>query len=305
MRAVIVGAVGSTAVAIEEVGNAHGWTLPLVVTLPDELRGRHSDFHDLEPLAARAGARLHRAGNSNEPDTIAAIRAVDPDYVLVIGWSQICRREFLDVCRGKTIGYHPAPLPRLRGRAAIPWTILLNEPITAGSLFWLAEGTDTGDILRQEFFHVARRETAQTLYDRHMSALRSMLQGVLPELASGIERRVAQDERYATWAARRTERDGLIDWRSSAEAIDRLVRAVGRPYPGAFTHFSGEKLVVWRASAVSEGEQHHAMPGQVVALGENSLTVQTGRGLLEIQEWQHGEGSRPPRLHQVLGGIDR
>lgn len=301
MRAVIVGAVESSAVAIEEIAHARDWTLPLVVTLPTELRGRHSDFFDLEALAAQAGARLHRASSSNQPDVIDAIRAVAPDYILVIGWSQICRQEFLDLCPGKTIGYHPAPLPRLRGRAAIPWTILSSEPITAGSLFWLSEGTDTGEILRQEFFHVARRETAQTLYDKHMSALRTMLQGVLPELASGFERRVEQDERYATWAAKRTPRDGLIDWHSSAEAIDRLIRAVGKPYPGAFTHLSGEKLVIWRASPLSEGERHHAMPGQIVALPGHSVTVQTGHGLLEIQEWHHGEDLKAPRLHQVLG----
>lgn len=290
---------------IEEVGKAPGWTVPLVVTLPDELRARHSDFYDLEPLAEAAGAKIHRAANSNDSATIAAIRAARPDYIFVIGWSQICRPEFLDICPGKAIGYHPAPLPRLRGRAAIPWTILLDEPITASSLFWLADGTDTGELLRQEFFHVATDETAQTLYDKHMSALRSMLSAALPELASGVERRIPQDDRYATYAAKRTPRDGLIDWRSSAQEIDRLVRAVGRPYPGAFTDVAGKKLIIWSTSPVGGADRHHAMPGQIVACEGGSLTVQTGDGLLAIHEWQTAEDDKPPRLHQLLGLVDR
>lgn len=302
MCAVIVGAVGSTAVTIEEVGNAPGWSVPLIVTLPDELRARHSDFHDLAPLAEKAGAEILRAASSNDPQTIAAIRAARPDYLFVIGWSQICHPEFLGICPGKAIGYHPAPLPRLRGRAAIPWTILLGEPITAGSLFWLAGGTDTGDLLRQEFFHVASDETAQTLYDKHMSALRSMLSVTLPELAKGTERRIPQDDRYATYAAKRTPRDGLIDWRSGANEIERLVRAVGRPYPGAFTGLAGRKLIIWSASPAGGAGRYHAMPGQIVACEGGSLTVQTGSGLLEIHEWQAAEDVKP-RLHQLLGAI--
>ena len=304
MRAVIVGAVGSTAVAIEEVGNAPGWSLPLVVTLPDELHVRHSDFYNLGPLAESVGAMIHRAASSNDPETIAAIRAVDPHYIFVIGWSQICHPEFLGICPGKAIGYHPAPLPRLRGRAAIPWTILLDEAITAGSLFWLADGTDTGEILRQTFFHVARDETAQTLYDKHMAALQSMLSAALPELAGGVEQRIPQDDRYVTWAAKRTPRDGLINWHDSAEQIDRLVRAVGRPYPGAFTTLAGKKLIIWSALLVGGAERYHATAGQIVAREDGALIVQTGSGLLAVREWQAADDAKAPRLHQVLGVAD-
>src|SRR3546814_1672498 len=37
-----------------------------------------------------------------------------------------------------------SPLPRLRGRGVIPWTILADEPITAGTLFWIDDGVDSG-----------------------------------------------------------------------------------------------------------------------------------------------------------------
>src|SRR3546814_17829006 len=77
-----------------------------------------------------------------------------------MGWSQICGPAFRALFPDRAIGYHPAALPRLRGRAAIPWTILQQEPITAGTLFWIDAGTDTGDIADQQFFHVAPDETA-------------------------------------------------------------------------------------------------------------------------------------------------
>ena len=82
------------------------------------------------------------------------------------------------------VGYHPAPLPRLRGRAVIPWTILLDEKITASSLFWIDEGVDSGPLLAQRFFHIAPDETAATLYARHMTALDAMLREVRDEVGN-------------------------------------------------------------------------------------------------------------------------
>ncbi|WP_395327319.1 formyltransferase family protein [Novosphingobium sp. BL-8H] len=300
LRAVVVGAVGSTAVLVEELAAAAGWELPLVVSLPEELFKRHSDLVDLRPHAARAGARMAAVARTNDPETLLLIRAAKPDYVFVVGWSQLCGPDFLGIGAKGSIGYHPAPLPRLRGRAAIPWTILLDEPISASSLFWIGAGTDDGDILAQRYFHVARDETAQGLYDKHMDALRLMLRDVLPKLAAGEQPRTVQDERYATWATRRTPADGAIDWRRPAVEIDRLVRAVGRPYPGAFTRQGDRRITVWATRPVAGAERHHALPGQIVARQGRVLTVQTGDGLLDLVDWEI-EGTSPA-LHAILEG---
>lgn len=300
MRAVVVGAVGSTEVVLNAFAEAEDWDVALVVTLPLELKERHSDFVDLGPQAEALGAAVLRAAKTNVPETLDAIREARPDYIFVVGWSQLCGPDFLAIRPGKVIGYHPAALPRLRGRAALPWTILLDEKITAGSLFWMEEGTDDGDILAQSYFHLAPDETAAELYDKHMVALCQMLDESLPILAAGREPRQKQDERYATWAAKRTARDGLIDWRDDARAIDRLVRAVGRPYPGAFTHAGQGKLTIWKSEPVGGANLHHAAPGQIVARAGDTLTVQTGSGLLRVLEWE-SENEKTPLMHAILG----
>lgn len=300
MRAVVVGAVGSTEVVLDAFAAAQGWAVPLVVTLPLELQSRHSDFVDLGPQADALGSKVLRTSKTNDADTLQAIRDAGPDYIFVVGWSQLCKSEFLAIRPRKVIGYHPAALPRLRGRAALPWTILLDEKITAGSLFWMEEGTDDGDLLAQSYFHLAPDETAAELYDKHMAALRAMLDECLPQLASGKETRRVQDERYATWAAKRTPRDGLIDWSQDARSIDRLVRAVGKPYPGAFTFDGDRKLVIWSSTPIDGPSRYHAAPGQIVARQDGTLVVQTGSGLLRANKWEC-EGDTAPRLHAYLG----
>lgn len=300
MRAIIVGAVESTRVAIEAFEDSPA-QLALVVTLPLEAAKRHSDFVDLAKAASARGAEVHRTRQVNTAETLAIIADARPDVIFVVGWSQICKPEFLGLVPGRVIGYHPAPIPRLRGRAAIPWTILLDEPISAGTLFWMDDGVDSGAILEQHFFHVAPDETAQTLYDKHMVALGAMMRSALAALSSGSARKAPQDERCATYATRRTAADGRIDWRMPAADVDRLIRAVGRPYPGAFTTTGGEQLTVWRSSLSAAQPTYHALPGQIVAIDERRLTVNTGRGLLCIEEWETS-GERGPAMHSILGG---
>ncbi|WP_343517620.1 formyltransferase family protein [Sphingomonas sp.] len=301
MRALLIGAVEGTRVAANAIAGTPGWDLAAIATLPPELAARHSDFVDLAPVAARHGASLIPVAQCNAPAFLEEMRRIAADIVFVIGWSQICGPEFRAAAGGRVVGYHPAPLPRLRGRAVIPWTILLDEKITASSLFWIDDGIDSGPLLAQRFFHVAPGETAATLYAKHMAVLDAMLRELLPRLARGPVPGDAQDEAVATWATRRRPSDGRIDWRAPAEEIERLVRAVGRPYPGAFSEAGGDRITIWSARACACADRQHASPGQVILHDAEGFAVRCGDGrALHIVEFETA-APRAPALHSVLG----
>lgn len=301
MRALVVGAVEGTQVAVQTIAAVPGWTVCGVMTLPPDKSARHSDFVDLGADAEEAGAQLIYAANSNSDEACKAVAGLAPDYTFVIGWSQICGPEFRAAANGNVIGYHPAPLPRLRGRATLPWTILLDEKITASTLFWIDDGVDSGDILAQKFFHVAPRENAASLYQKHMLALKAILQTALPALKAGEEVRQVQDPECATYATKRVPADGRIDWHRPASEIDRLIRAVGRPYPGAFTHFKDGQIMIY-ASNIRDGAGLHAMPGQIVARQDGGFTVMCGDGaILDVEDYEYPDGDSLPLLHTVLG----
>jgi methionyl-tRNA formyltransferase len=301
MRALVVGAVEGTRVAAQAIADCPGWTLGGIMTLRPDLAGRHSDFADLSDLAAASQAELIQVASSNAPEACSRLAALAPDYTFVIGWSQICGPEFRAAAGGKVVGYHPAALPRLRGRATLPWTILLDEKITGSSLFWIDDGVDSGDILAQRFFHVAPRETAASLYAKHMDALREILGEALTRLAAGEQPRTPQDPALATYATRRRPEDGRIDWSRPAAEIDRLVRAVGRPYPGAFSDLGERRLTIWSAEPES-GAGLHAIPGQVVALGGEGFSVACGDGsVIRVTDFTSDPTDSLPGMHAILG----
>lgn len=299
-RALLIGAVETTRIAFDAITRHPGWEVTAVVTLAPTLAGRHSDYVDLEPAAREQGCPVIHVDNINHEDALFAIRDIGADIAFVMGWSQICGPAFRDLFPDRVVGYHPAALPRLRGRAAIPWTILQQEPITAGTLFWIDAGTDTGAILDQHYFHVAPTETAASLYARHMQALAVMLDRSLGRMAAGEMPRTVQDEACATWAARRTPMDGLIDWRQSAPDVLRLIRATGHPYPGAFTRSNGADLRIWAAALSDMGGRHAALPGQVILRTADSFTVLCGQATALTVSHYSGL-DKPPKLHAILG----
>ena len=301
MKAILVGAVESTKIALTCLAASPKWDLAAVFTLPPDLSGRHSDFVDLAEDAERAGTRIVRTANINSDAALQAIREMEPDYIFVIGWSQICGEQFRATASKGVVGYHPAPLPRLRGRAVIPWTILLDEPISASSLFLIDEGVDSGPLLGQRYFHLAPDETAATLYAKHMARLEEILPLVLEDIASGSPTLSIQDERCATYAARRRPEDGLIDWAQPASAVWRCVRACGDPYPGAWTSYGDDRIVIEAAVPIPLHHHAAALAGQIVERGEGGFTVKCGddQGLL-VSRWRTAR-EKPLPNHAILG----
>ena len=297
MRIAFVGAVEGSQVALEALVAA-GATPVLVMTLPPEASGRHSDFADLAAPARAAGAAVHFATDINAPETVTALQHVRPDLTMVIGWSQICRGPFREVARLGTLGYHPAPLPRFRGRAVIPWTIIANESETGSTIFRLDEGVDSGPILAQELFAVAPDETARSLYEKHKRSLARLVPQAVAAVREG-NGGTPQDHALASYCAKRTADDGLIDWHEPAADILRLIRAVGDPYPGAFTFGNGERIVIEAARAFAPKGRYLGMPGQVQSHTDNGFTILCGDGAtVEATAWC-GPGAKP-KIHTKL-----
>jgi methionyl-tRNA formyltransferase len=195
-------------------------------------------------------------------------------------------------------------LPRDRGRAVIPWTILQGRTATASTLFWIDEGMDSGDILAQEPVAVAADETAATLYAKHMAALDRMVSRLVPALRDGTAPRRPQDHSRATWCARRTAADGLIDWSRPAREVWALVRAAGAPYPGAFTFAGGARVTILEADYAGPAP-YVGLDGQVQALLPAGALVRCGDGEhLLVKTVRQGDGA-PAAAAAVLKNHSR
>lgn len=224
-----------------------GGELDLLITLKDEKAQNKSGRIYLDDIAEGYKIPLLKINNINEDKVINAVKRKEIDWLFIIGWSQIARKEILEAPTKGCIGMHPTLLPRGRGRASIPWAILKGLDKTGVTMFRLDEGIDTGDILGQIEIPIHSRMSATELYEKvnqtHIRLIEKYWDAVIHDRLT-MEK---QDDALASiWEGRKPE-DGRIVETMSMEEAERMVRAVTHPYPGAFYYTEEEKVTVWSA----------------------------------------------------------
>jgi len=256
-----------------------------IVTLPGPIDPNRSGQCPFDDVAARLSATLVETRDVNSDQTVAAVRALEPELIFVVGWSQLLREPFIELASEGVFGMHPTLLPRHRGRAPIPWTILTGLARTGVTLFEITDPTaDSGAIVGQVEVDVPPDETATSLFARLAEAHVSLLGDLVPQLVARSAPRMAQDPTRASSWPRRTPADGIIDWETRARNLYDCVRAQTRPYPGAFTYLGDEKVIVWGARPVELPEA--APAGTIVEIHDEGPVVACGEGGLVLEEIQ-------------------
>jgi methionyl-tRNA formyltransferase len=275
------------------------------VTLKPALAATRSGPGDYRALCHRSGLPLYEIANINDEASLQLLRGLELDVLFVIGWSQILAPATLRSARIGVIGAHASLLPHNRGSAPVNWALIRGERMTGNSLMWLAEGVDAGDLIDQTAFCISPYDTCATLYDRVAESNRDMLLRVLPRILAGERPGVAQRHTNEPVLPRRRPADGLVDWSRDGVTIYNFVRALTRPYPGAFSWLDAKRWTIWQAALLPgpiagtrPGEilgpvvcPDEAACGQVVACGAGAIL------LLELQA-DDGEVLRGQRLSE-------
>lgn len=243
---------------------------------------RNVRFADIPTWCAQHGTQVLRF---NSYEQIAGdLECRDIPVCLVAGWYHMLPRRFRDRFERSCIGFHASLLPQLRGGAPLNWAILAGLSNTGVTMLQLADGIDDGPIFGRRSFPIGPRSTIAELVAKSGEACVSLVGEFLPAIIAGQCMPHAQSGE-PSYGLQRQPEDGRIKWTWTAEAIDRLVRAVGRPYGGAFCEFAGQRIHVWRTEPLANGPRVHGIPGQILRLPSMEHPgVVTGDGILVIFE---------------------
>tara|TARA_Y100001949_G_scaffold176568_1_gene190494 strand:+ start:3412 stop:4329 length:918 start_codon:yes stop_codon:yes gene_type:complete len=256
-----------------------GIDVSIIFSYNDSTRKRYSDNASFENLAEKFSIQNIQVGNINETQNIKILEEISPDLILVMGWSQIINDSILNIPKIGVIGSHPTELPKYRGRAPIPWTILKNLKESALTLFYMSSGIDNGDILDQKKFSISDIDDATSIYEKIILLGKEMLLENLPLLEMGTATRMKQDEtKFIEYWKKRTPEDGHINWSSDGKEILNLIRATTHPYPGAYTFFKNSKLCIWKAEYLDKKNNTVGM----LNVEKDGVEIGTGNGVIKI-----------------------
>ena len=286
MRLVFAGTPEFAAAALSALLEARH-DVALVLTQPDRPAGRglRPAESAVKRLAADAGLPVRQPATLRDPATQAELSALRPDALVVAAYGLIVPAAVLAIPSLGAINIHASLLPRWRGAAPIQRALLAGDLSTGITIMRMDAGLDTGPMLLQRSIAIAADETAGSLHDRLAALGAQCIVEALPRIAAGALTPVPQDEARACYAAKIEKREARLDWRMSAAALERQVRAFN-PYPGATAGIHGTVLKIWRA-AVAQGE---GSPGEVLAAGSDGIRVACGAGALRLESLQRPGG---------------
>jgi len=240
-------------------------------------------FDSVAELAASKGIPTFAPEDINHPLWVKRIKALSPDIIFSFYYRKMVKQPILDIPPAGCLNLHGSLLPRYRGRCPINWVLINGEKETGVTLHYMTPRPDDGDIVCQSTITIEDTDTAKSLSDKAVRAASSMLDNILPRIKTGTAPREPQDHSKSSYYGGRRPADGEIDWTTSATRIRNLVRAITRPYPGAFSYMSDTKCLFWAVSEVSDSGEKQS-PGTVIST--DPLLVSCGEGAIRIDSGQ-------------------
>ena len=279
-----------------------GFDIAAVFTHADDPK-ENAFYASVAQLCANKGIPVHAPEDANHPLWIERIAKLDPEYIFSFYYRNLLSEPLLALAKKGAFNLHGSLLPRYRGRAPANWVLVNGETETGVTLHRMVKRADAGAIVAQQRVAIERSDTGLTLHAKLRTAASDLLRDTLPNMLQGNITETPQDESKATVFGRRTPADGKLVWAKPAEELFNLVRAVTRPYPGAFCAVGEHKLIVWSADVV-KGNEGQA-PGRVISV--DPLRIACGQDSLVINAGQRNDNGlylSGPQLANELGLVD-
>ncbi|MDE5699030.1 MAG: hypothetical protein K2I96_16765 [Lachnospiraceae bacterium] len=260
-----------------------------IITLNDDGDNKTPEYHDYSEFCREREInciKLKSYNMSDESDQ-KQLGQLDIDLIIVASWQRLIPSWFIRQCSIGIIGAHGSHegITMGRGRSPQNWALMMGKTQFSLSIFWIEEGTDNGAVIDTREFEYMDTDNILTSYVKiNLYKADMILKNIENGRIARKEGTVQNEQGY--YLPQRKREDGMIDWNRDAIAVNNMVRALAKPYPGAFTVCDDIEFIVWSSRPVVAEDVCYlydsAANGTVVSILEDSALVKCGKNLLLI-----------------------
>ena len=230
-------------------------------------------------------------GSSKEFKTQEFISQLKPDLIWVTDYKYILPTNLIKIAPLGAINIHPSLLPKYRGRAAINWAVINGENEFGLTAHYIDEGVDTGDIIEQFRIPIGDYDYISDLLERSYPLYYDLTKYVIKKVKGNSVNRVVQCHENVIYPKRCAE-DGQLNWEKPAKDIINLIRAVSKPYPGAFSYIFNSKIYIWRAENFETKDLTSCVNGEVLYTdNQNSIIIKCSDGYIKVTDFTFEKNS--------------
>ncbi|HEY9128284.1 MAG TPA: methionyl-tRNA formyltransferase [Sulfurovum sp.] len=249
----------------------------LVLTQPDRPVGRKKVLTPppVKTLALEHNIEVLQPNRLSDEGIEDAIKAADPDFIVVAAFGQILPKSVLDIA--PCINLHASLLPQYRGASPVQQSLLNGDEKTGVTSMLMEEGLDTGPMLEKIEFVIPETMRLHALMAQLTIDACQLTLSTLRNYNT-IEAQI-QDEAQATLCKKIKKGDGEIDFEDASVIYNKYRAFEG--WPGIFTS-NGTKID--GLSIIDRTSNNNV--SQILAFDDESVVVGCSRGVLKIASLQ-------------------
>ncbi|MBI5807008.1 MAG: methionyl-tRNA formyltransferase [Ignavibacteriales bacterium] len=206
------------------------------------------------------------------------------DYIISVNYLFIVDEIILNHPKKFGINFHGSLLPKYRGRTPHVWAIINGEKETGITAHIMDKECDNGDIISQIKIDINEDFTGADILNIFSFKYIEMLDSLLINIEKNQISMMKQDLEKATYFGKRTPEDGRIDWNWQKERIKNWVRAQAYPYPGAFSFYNGQKVIIDKIEYSDFGYNYNMPNGLIVKVENEYPFVKTPNGVIFLSK---------------------
>ena len=301
--------IGRTAFLLE-TGNyllKKGVDIDLVITSKNADHDKITEL-DFQKFAEKANATFLKIQNINSEKILKMLKKMKIDLGISVNNPLLVKKEIFEQFKFGILNAHAGDLPRYRGNACPNWAIINGEKTIGLTIHLLSEDVDAGNVLLKKKFSIKKNTKIGDFYEFAEKEIPIMFFDCICNLKKYINKSKIQNKKNILRTYPRNKTDGKIEWSKNMIQIDRLVRASGDPFFGAYTYMENSKLFLIECDVLKPAFDFNAEHGQVVSRNKDgSVSVACNDGFIIIKKvkFQNKTYSNPSQvitsIHMKLG----
>lgn len=296
MRVIFIGTGDLGVPVLEALSHDKRFTIPCVITGQDKKAGRKLQITFSPIKEAALKNKLIVQQSRTISDLKQKIIQENPDFLLVISYGEIIKKDILEIPKFGAINIHPSLLPKYRGPSPVQETILHGDNETGVTWIRMTQKMDAGPIIACLKIPVSTQNDFTTLTKKLQSIAANETGNVLEQFYTS-QISTPQNDAQATYCKKISKNDGLLSpQKENAEYMMRKIRAYAE-WPGCFLELNRKRIKIIQAKV---GEQKISS-GEIQITDNKILAIGTLKGTL-LPTIVKPESKREMTIEEFLRG---
>lgn len=244
-------------------------------------------YRGVDEIAYKFNLNLYEEKNINDQNFLNKIKSLNLDLIVCVNFDQILKKDIINLPTIGCINTHASLLPKYRGRAPLNWAMINGEEYSGVTVHFIDEGIDTGDIILQEKIKIDEDYYISDLLNKVKNIYPKIVLNAIRALESNNLNLIKPDLSKGFYVNKRSKDDGKIDFSKPSKDIMNFIKAISKPYPGAFLYHNNKKIVIWRARLdYNISPQYESLDIGTVVFNNSNLFIKLKDATLIVTDYE-------------------